>query len=164
MKIAIIGCPGSGKSTLARALNKKLNYPLMYMDKVYHITNNEHITREELKQKVDEFARVNKNWIIDGNYMDSLEQRINLADTIILMDIDTDICVKNVYKRAKSPRQEDMADGFDLSIMEDYFIEFVTNFKTQSLPVLEELLSKTKNKRIIRITNYNQIDDVIKNI
>ena len=33
-KVLVIGCPGSGKSTLSRALQKRTQLPLFYLDRM----------------------------------------------------------------------------------------------------------------------------------
>ena len=48
MKIIVIGCPGAGKSTLTKRINELLCYPVMHLDKIYHLEDKTHITREDL--------------------------------------------------------------------------------------------------------------------
>lgn len=163
-KIIIIGCPGSGKSTLSFKLEKKLNCPILHLDKIYHINNNTHITREELIQKVETFAKDNENWIIDGNYVSTIEQRVKLADTIILLDFDTKVCLKNAFDRSKKERTADMAEGFDNSKIEDSFIDFISKFKTNTLPKIFETLEQYKNKKIIILKNYEEVENFINNL
>ena len=67
MKIIIIGCPGAGKSILTRQINEFLNYPVLHLDKVYHTKGKEHISSEELVNKIDNFTKEHSKWIIDGN-------------------------------------------------------------------------------------------------
>lgn len=165
MKIIVIGSPGSGKSTIAKKIAKVLKYPIMHLDKIYHTGGKGHITREELCSKVESFASSNNDWIIDGNYISTIERRIQLADTIILFDIPSDICVENAYKREMESKKgticrEDMADGFDETVT-DEFIEFIKNFKTESYPKIEKILSKHNDKKIITIKDYIEINDCI---
>ena len=163
-KIILIGCPGSGKSTMSFVLEQMLEYPVLHLDKIYHIDNNTHISREELVQKVETFAKNNECWIIDGNYISTIEQRIILADTIILLDIDTDICIQNAIDRSKKERGEDMAEGFDNSKLQDGFIDFIKKFKNDSLPKIMALLEKYKNKNIFIFKNYQEINEFLEKI
>ena len=163
MKIIIIGCPGSGKSTMTFKMKELLNYPVLHLDKIYHIDNNSHITREQLVGKVDDFAKTHDKWIIDGNYISTIEQRIQLADTIILLDIDTQTCVNNAIERSKKQRTADMAEGFDNSKIKDEFIDFISNFNHQTLPVILDLLKKYENdKKIYILKSYSEIEDFLK--
>lgn len=164
-KIIIIGCPGSGKSTMTFKLEEKLKFPVLHLDKIYHINNNTHITREELVEKVENFAKSNQNWIIDGNYISTIKQRVELADTIILLNLDTEVCIQNALARSKKDRTADMAEGFDNSKIEDKFIKFITNFKTNTLPQIFEILEQYKSeKKIIILKNYEEIDNFINNL
>ena len=133
-RIIVIGCPGSGKSTLTFKLQNILKYPVMHLDKVYHIDNDTRISTEELIEKVNEFASSNHDWIIDGNYITTMEQRMILADTIILLDIDSNICVQNAISRSKKERQEDMAVGFDISKISQDFLNYIAKFKETTFP------------------------------
>ncbi len=161
MKIIIIGCPGSGKSTLTRKLCEMLNYPVLHLDKIYHIDNERHITREELKEKVYSFATENKDWIIDGNYKATISQRVELADTVILLDMDTKICLENAKKRATQEQREDIAKGFNIKIINDGFLEFIESFKKDTLPEIMKCLKEAKNKNIIILRNYEDVDSLL---
>lgn len=164
-KIIIIGCPGSGKSTLTFKMQEMLKYPVLHLDKIYHINNNEHISREELIDKVNNFALSNNNWIIDGNYISTIEQRIKLADIIILFDFNTKICIENAINRSKKERTVDMADGFDNSKIKDEFLNFITKFKKESLPKILDILSNYgKDKKIIMLKDYQDVDNFLTNL
>ena len=161
-KIIIIGCPGSGKSTLTFKIQDILNYPVMHLDKVYHIDNDTRISTEELIQKVDEFANSNDNWIIDGNYISTMEQRIILADTIVLLDLDSNICVENALARSKKERQADMAAGFDVSKISQDFLDYIAKFKESTLPRIMNLFEKYKDsKNLIILKSYKEIDEYV---
>lgn len=161
-RIIVIGCPGSGKSTLTFKLQNILKYPVMHLDKVYHIDNDTRISTEELIEKVNEFASSNHDWIIDGNYITTMEQRMILADTIILLDIDSNICVQNAISRSKKERQEDMAVGFDISKISQDFLNYIAKFKETTFPKIMELYEKYKNtKKFIILKSYKDIDNYI---
>ncbi len=157
----IIGCPGSGKSTLSRQLGKILNIPVLHLDYIYHIDNFKHIDRDELKIMIETFTQSNDSFIIDGNYGSTMEWRTQFCDTVILLDISTEICVNNVLNRMNNEHREDMAPGFDLSIMDDSFIEFVRTFKQRKLPGIVALLDKVNMNRIV-LKNYDEIEEFLK--
>ncbi|XMB86508.1 GTPase [Mycoplasmatota bacterium WC44] len=164
-KIIIIGCPGSGKSTLSKELRDILRYPLLHLDKIYHISNTEHITRDELKAQINEFDKKHENWIIDGNYLSTMEFRIQLADTIILFNIDTNICLDNVINRAKMYKgksRSDMAEGFTENLEEE-FLDFVRSFRSDIMPEIDKLISKY-DKKVIRINNYQEKKQFLSNM
>lgn len=83
-RICIIGPSASGKSTLADRLGKRLNYPVLHMDKIAHIPNTawKRCPIEETIQKHDDFIKQD-NWIIEGNYGEMMPQRFERADMVI---------------------------------------------------------------------------------
>ncbi len=162
-KIMVIGCPGSGKSTFSRALSKKQGCKVLHLDYIYHIDNFTQITRTEFKDMVQSFAQNNEQFIIDGNYGATLEWRMQFCDTVILLDFPTDICVKNVLSRMDEEKRDDMAPGFDTSIMDDDFLDFVKRFRTDKLPNIMNLL-KTSNMNTVVLQSYEEMNQFLEEI
>lgn len=165
MKIIIVGCPGAGKSVLTRRINEFLSYPVMHLDKVYHTGGKSHITREELIKKVEEFANSHERWIIDGNYVSTLEMRTQLADTIVVLKIPSETCLENAYSREKDyinkgTNREDMAEGFDGTMTEE-FVTSIKNFEKDTLPRINEVLKKYKEKNVVFINNYIELEGFV---
>lgn len=97
-RIAVIGCPGAGKTMFSTSLNQLLNKPLYHLDLLYWKNNwqrTENVKWDELVKLLSEQS----DWIIDGNYIDTLEIRIKHADIIILLDYNTSHCLINSFKR-----------------------------------------------------------------
>ncbi|MGG5460938.1 topology modulation protein [Clostridium sp. B9] len=168
MKAIIVGCPGAGKSVFTRRINKVLNYPVMHLDKVYHTVGKSHITREELVEAVNKFASKHEKWIIDGNYISTLEFRVKLADTVILLNIPSEVCLRNIYYREEEyikncSNREDMSKDFDGTVTEE-FASFVKSFEVDTLPRVKEIVEKYKEKIFIVINNYDEIEKVIKDL
>lgn len=163
-RILVIGCPGSGKSTFSKRLSKLLNLPLLHMDRIYHIDNFNQISRDELKFKINQFMEDNNAFIIDGNYSGTLDLRLQHADKVFYFDIPTDICLKNAINRTKSNElRTDIAPGFDNSIIDEEFIEYIKTFNELKKPYNDKLLEKY-DVSITYFTNYNEVEDFFKNI
>ena len=164
-KIIIIGSPGSGKSTLAFKLQDLLKFPTLHLDKVYHIDNNTRISTEELIRITDEFAEASNNWIIDGNHISTMEQRIKFSDTVILLDLDSDICIQNAISRSKKERQADMAAGFDVSKISQDFLDYIARFKESTLPKIMGYYEKYKDEKdFVILKSYKEIDEFYQNL
>lgn len=159
----IIGSPGSGKSRLSKKLAKAMNIPVLHLDYIYHIDNFHQISRDELKSMVTTFAKNNNSFIIDGNYNGTMEWRTQFCDTIILLDIDTDICVSNVLRRMNEGVRDDMAPGFDNSIMDDDFLEFVKNFKRDKIPGIYEFLDHLNLETVV-LKDYEEVNQFLASI
>jgi adenylate kinase family enzyme len=112
-KIVIIGSPGAGKSTLARKLGRKLHIKVVHLDRKFWQPGWKEKPRDTridiLKKLVQE-----KQWIIEGTYLDSSEPRLRAADTIIFLDIHPFLCLQRVimqhYKYQGQPRH-DLMEG-----------------------------------------------------
>lgn len=156
----IIGCPGSGKSRLSKLLSEQQSTPVLHLDYIYHIDNFKHISRAELKTMVESFATIHDKFIIDGNYGSTMEWRLQFCDTVILLDMDTSVCVDNVIKRMSDASRDDMAEGFDNSIMDEDFLEFVKTFRDRKIPGIKELLLKHNIKTIV-LRDYEEIDSFL---
>ena len=74
-KILVVGPGGAGKSTFSKKLSKILNIPVYHLDSIYWLPNWEHLEREEFIKKVRVITSKDE-WIIDGNYSGSLEERV----------------------------------------------------------------------------------------
>ena len=156
-KIIIIGCPGAGKSTFSRALSDKTNLPLYHLDMIWHKPDRTNISREEFDLKLKAILETDK-WIIDGNYNRTLEMRLNACDTVFLLDLPTELCLKGVEERIGRKR-EDMPwveHEFDRE-----FREFIIDFAKEKLPYIYELLQKYKNKNIIVFKSHRDVDEYL---
>ncbi len=163
-KILIVGAPGSGKSTLAKRMQSMLGYPLLHLDRIFHIDNDHQITRDELIKKIIAFRTGKDAYIIDGNYQATLDLRLEDADTVIYLDIDPAIRLENVMKRiGEDVVRDDIAEGFDNSVLDSVFIDYVKTFHLSKQADLEATLAKTKAK-VIKITDYQMLEAFIEKI
>jgi adenylate kinase family enzyme len=112
MKIMIFGRPGSGKSTFAFALAQKLALPLHHLDKHFFTAN-------WVERNYEEFLDIQynivdqKEWIIDGNSLHSLNIRYSEADICIYFNYPRWLCFLRLIKRrfTKNPAIDDRALG-----------------------------------------------------
>ena len=84
-KVMVIGCPGAGKSVFARGLRDASGLPLYYLDMLWHKPDQTNISREEFDLQLGKILRRDR-WIIDGNYLRTMETRLQSCDTVFLLD------------------------------------------------------------------------------
>ena len=159
-KVIIIGCPGSGKSTFARKLRDKTGLPLYHLDMLYWnedgTTVEKDVFLERLRSVLSE-----PSWIIDGNYLSTMEMRLKECDTVFFLDYPADICLKGISDRKGKPRSD-----MPCPTPEDEdgeFVSFVKNFALQTKPQIAELVSKYKSKRIISFTSREDAEIFLAN-
>ncbi|MDZ4481530.1 P-loop NTPase family protein [Bacillus cereus] len=102
-KIIIIGSPGSGKSTFSKALSKATNIPLIHLDDLYWNVDWIPTPEDEWINTIEKLA-VKKRYILDGNYVDSLNIRLECADTVIFLDTPLIVCLFRIVKRTLKNR------------------------------------------------------------
>lgn len=160
-KIMIIGSPGSGKSTLSKELEGILHYPVFHFDWVYHIDNDTQISKSELVRQLVAFMKQYDRFILDGNYTSTIPVRLPYCDTVILFDLPVNVCIENAIKRTKNDvSRSDMAPGFDQTKMDDDFLDFISNFKKDKLPLIKSYLSSFDGK-IITLRSYKDKEDLL---
>lgn len=157
-KIIVIGCPGSGKSTFSKKLSEKTAIPLYHLDMMYwnedKTTVNKNIFLERLGAVIQK-----DEWIIDGNYISTMEQRMLACDTVIFLDYPLEICLDGVKSRQGKAR----SDMPWIETEEDLeFIGFIKNFAKEQRPIIINLLEKYSDKHIIIFNSREEASEYIK--
>ena len=161
LKVIVIGCPGAGKSTFARKLRDVTGLPLYYLDMLWHKPDQTNISREEFDIRLYEMVKTDR-WIIDGNYLRTLEMRLNECDTVFFMDYPLEICLEGAASRIGKKR-EDMP--WIETEFDEEFKQWITDFSKDQLPQIYELLEKYQDGRnIIIFKSREEADDYTENV
>lgn len=163
-KVIIVGSSGAGKSTFAIQLQEKTNLPLFHLDKLFWKPGWILSSKEEqitIQKKVIE----KEQWIIDGNYGDTLDLRITACDTIIFIDPPRTVCLYQVLKRNKmyknSPRP-DMNEGCPEKVDWD-FLKWTWHFKnTQRVALIKKLNNVYREKNIVILKSRKEVNNYLK--
>ena len=160
-KVIIIGCPGAGKSTFARKLSAKTGLPLYYLDMIWHLPDRTTLSREEFATRLEKIISGEK-WIIDGNYLHTMPYRLQNCDTVFFFDLPTVVCLAGAEERIGKER-EDMP--WTDETMNEEFRQWIIDFSSQQLPVINSLLSEYKEKvKIIVFHTREEADNFINSI
>ena len=154
-KIIVIGCPGSGKTTFAEKLSKKTGIPLYYLDAIWHKPDRTHISRDEFDVKLNEIFS-EEEWIIDGNYAATFEQRLAECDTVILFDLPTEVCLEGAIARLGKSRPD--MPWFDTEL-DPVFRQTIETFSTYILPYIYETIERYgAGKKLVIFKTREQAD------
>lgn len=151
-KVIVIGSPGAGKSTFSRKLRKKTGLPLYYLDMLWHKPDRTTISPREFDEGLSRILDQDE-WIIDGNYLRTLERRLKACDTVFLLDYPLEICLSGAASRIGKKR-EDMPwveEEFDQE-----FRQWILDFSRDQLPVIYDQLKRYQNERKIVIFRSRQ--------
>lgn len=146
-KVIIIGCPGAGKSTFARKLKEKTGLPLFYLDMIWHKADGTNISRDEFDRKIKGIMK-KKQWILDGNYIRTLEMRLKECDTVFLLDYPLELCLEGASSRIGKERPDMPWIESELDLE---FRQFIVDFPRDSLPKIYELLKKYEKEKELHI-------------
>lgn len=146
-KVIIIGCPGAGKSTFARKLKDRTGLPLFYLDMIWHKADGTNISRDEFDEKLKGIIE-KEQWILDGNYIRTLEMRLKECDTVFLLDYPLELCLEGAASRIGKERPDMpwVEAEFDQE-----FRQFIVDFPKDSLPKIYELLKKYEKEKELHI-------------
>lgn len=159
LKVIVIGCPGAGKSTFARKLRELTGLPLYYLDMLWHKPDQTNISREEFDVRLSEMLQEEK-WIIDGNYLRTLEMRLKECDTVFLLDYPLEICLSGAQERI-GKRREDLP-WLEIELDEE-FRQWILDFQKDQLPYMYELLEQyQRDRRIVIFRSRKEADDYLK--
>lgn len=159
-KVIVIGSPGAGKSTFARKLRDKTDLPLYYLDILWHKADKITVSRAEFDARLHEILQ-KERWIIDGNFSRTLEPRLQVCDTVFLLDFPVDVCLSGVESRIGKKRVDMpwIETEFDAE-----FKQWILDFPEIRLPQIYALLEKYKeNKDIIIFKSRNEADTYFEN-
>ena len=83
-RIIVTGLPGSGKSTFSLALAAKSGLPLIHLDLQFWKPGWVEPSEAEWREK-QRGVLAGDAWIADGNYTDTLDLRLERADTVVVL-------------------------------------------------------------------------------
>ncbi len=158
-KIIIIGCPGSGKSYLSKFIQQTTHLPLYHLDLLYWYGNWQHILNEDFIKKQEEIMEKDQ-WIIDGHFHETLENRIRNADMVIYFKLRPTTCQKGVQYRIENQMlREDMPSSCVETTFDLKFKECIRHFHERKDPDIQNYLKKY-SKNVLTIKSKKQIEDI----
>jgi adenylate kinase family enzyme len=109
-RVLVDGMAGSGKSTFARALSARTGLPVIHLDAHYWkpgwVKPSEDAWRETQRTLLAGDA-----WIMDGNDLQTLELRLERADTVVLLGTPWWRCACRAFMRGLRKPVGEMPEG-----------------------------------------------------
>lgn len=99
-RVCILGPSNSGKSTLAQAIGRKQGLPVAHLDRLYHLPHTDWQPRPETEfLRLHDEAIRQDGWVMEGNYMRHLPERLERATGLILLDVAIAISLFRYFRR-----------------------------------------------------------------
>ena len=134
-RILVLGNSGSGKSTLTGQLSELLGLPAVHLDAYFWRPGWEETPAQEWDLRVPELC-AGSRWVQDGNFARSLPHRLRRADTVILFERPTALCLWRILSRWWTYRgvtRPDLAPDCP-ERLDPFFFHWVMWFKRRELP------------------------------
>jgi len=97
-RVIVTGMAGSGKSTLALALAARTGLPVIVLD--VHFWKPGWVAPAEAEWREEQRALLAGDaWIADGNYPETLDLRLERADTAVFLDLPWWLCAGRAFLR-----------------------------------------------------------------
>ena len=96
---------------------------------------------------------------MDGNYISSMQIRMDYADTLIWLDISRVKCLVRAIRRVLIPSKKHRSDmGEGCNERHDFeFYRFIWNFNKTTRPRILQLLEEHKDMNIVILKNSRDI-------
>ncbi|MDE0563291.1 DNA topology modulation protein [Exiguobacterium sp. B2(2022)] len=162
-RILIIGSGGAGKSTLARQLGERLHLDVYHLDALMWRPGWVMAPREERIDIQQQLVKKDQ-WIIDGNFGNTLDLRLQAADTVILIDLPRLVCVYRVLKRVVRYRGTTRPDmGASCEEKLDFaFLKWVWNFPDVQRPqLLRQIQQHPKQPNLVHLKSSQAVKQFV---
>ena len=97
-RVIVTGMAGSGKSTFSLALAAKTGLPVVHLDLHYWKPGWVAPSAAEWREKQHGLL-AGEAWIADGNYHETLDLRLERADTVVFLDLPWWLCAGRAFLR-----------------------------------------------------------------
>jgi adenylate kinase family enzyme len=161
-KIVIIGSSGAGKSTLAKKLGSMLSMKVYHLDRLFWLRGWIKKDRETRIDILQDLVR-EKQWIIDGTYLNTSELHLRMADTIIFSDAPSFVCLLRLIKRHNRYRGRsrrdilgESTDKLPLSLMLKVLV-----FPLRERKILIQKLLDLDSKQIIWLRSLKDVEGLL---
>lgn len=162
-RILILGRSGSGKTTFSDKLGNVLGRKVVHLDNLFWKPGwVRAFTAAEWENKVQELIS-EEEWILDGNYHNTLEMRLKRADTVFLFEINPLLSIMQALKRRLFPPKNSPDTVLGLHQEGSFIMLLKSTFK---FPVkkLRRQIKEFGVKNVFVIKNHKAADKILKSL
>lgn len=161
-RIVIVGSSGAGKSTLAKELSSILGIKTYHLDRLFWLPG---WIRKDRETRIDILQNLvrEKQWIIEGTYLNSPDLHVLMADTIIFTDLSPFTCFLRLIKRHYRDRarsRRDIPEGCTDKLTLHQMMR-VQTFPLNGRRTIKYRLRTYSSKQIIRLKSGNDVDEFL---
>lgn len=169
----MVGCSGSGKTTLARQLARRLGYPHVELDALYHQPNWQPLADEVFLHQVNEQLQ-GEHWVVEGNYSLVRPQILKHSDMVIWLDLPRATVMRQVILRTlkRLLSREELWNGnrerwsnlFKLNPRQSILAWAWTRHPVYRKRYTAEMQAVTPNQRYIRLGSHAAAEQLLNSL
>ncbi|MGE7876719.1 topology modulation protein [Peribacillus muralis] len=148
-RIMVIGVSsGVGKSTFARLLGERLDMDVHHLDTFYWRPDWVEAPLEDFLADQEEVLALDQ-WILEGNYSNSIDLRLKHANTIIYLELPLHVCLYRVVKRRLSYRgktRPDIGEGCEEKLDWPFLKFIITTYYSRKENLRNRLAEIQRNE------------------
>lgn len=165
----MLGNAGAGKTHLATALGRRLGLDVVHLDRLFWRPGWAQSSRDEFVDATRRALSSDGRWVADGNYADTFDVRVPMADLIVVLDMATALCLWPVLARSiTTTTRPDMAPGCEERILRrDYagFLRYVATYRSKRLPrLLARIAAIDHAARVVTLRRRAEVATLIASI
>ncbi len=165
-RILVIGCCGAGKTVFSRALEAKLGFPVVHLDRIFWLPGWKERPRDEYDALLEKELQ-QECWIIDGNHSRTFARRLEIADAVFFLRFSRFRCLSGIlwrwiqyYGRTRPDSGDGCPEKIDLP-----FLRFVWNYNRNTLPKMLLLLEqRPASCRLIELKSRREAQQVLESL
>ena len=132
-RVVIVGSGGAGKSRLASELGRRTGLPVVHLDHHFWHPGWVETPRDEWRAVQQELF-AGDEWIADGNYSATLDERLPRADTVVFCDFPTWRTLPRVLRRTLANRGRAVQAEGCPERLDPQFLWWVARYRYRSRP------------------------------
>jgi adenylate kinase family enzyme len=140
-RVVIVGPGGAGKTTLADELGRRTGLPVVHLDHHFWHPGWVETPRDEWRAVQQELFSGDE-WIADGNYSATLDERLPRADTVLFCDFPAWRALPRVVRRVRRGRGTDVQAYGCPERWDVKFLWWVLRYRRRSRPHVVQAIAQ----------------------
>ena len=156
-RVVVLGSGGAGKSTLARAVGERLGIEVVHLDRLFWRPGWDPMPTDEWRAVVARMVE-GESWIADGNYSSTLDLRLAVADTVVLLDFPRRVTIPGILRRWRRHRGQAVQAAGCPERWDGAFVRWVWNYRRDSRPrALAAIATHAPDSDVVVLTSRAEV-------